>query len=400
MKKLLFSLIAFFCLLPAIAQNNLSDNAKISLITTSPWNGEVYALYGHTAILVEDDSLGLNHVFNYGFFDLSKPNFMLNFILGKTDYMLGIQEYDEFIVENRIKGVKAVKQVLNFSQSEKQNLWEALYINSLPENRGYRYNFFYDNCATRPRDMIEKYTQGTIVYLPSEKEQSYRDLLHECLKKHPWMKFGIDLIIGKDADATIDVRQKMFLPEYLMNSFGTAKIVKSDSLSIPLIKNEIILLNHDNEINEIGEDFPISPNITGFALLLLTIIVTWIQINFPNKQFYKIYDIVLFGIAGVGGLVIFFLMFFSKHPATDNNWNFVWMNIFSLIFAILFWVKSLQNIVISYHFINFAILTVFIAFGWFIPQSLPLTALFFAMNLWIRSWANFWLWRKSKSTNK
>ncbi|HBC37349.1 MAG TPA: hypothetical protein DC016_00535, partial [Porphyromonadaceae bacterium] len=98
------------------------------------------------------------------------------------------------------------EQELNLAQPEKQQLWEALYLNHLPENRGYRYNYFYDNCATRPRDMVEKFAGGKIIYPPTKEGQTYRDLLHECLQPYPWNKFGIDLVIGAGADSPIDVR--------------------------------------------------------------------------------------------------------------------------------------------------------------------------------------------------
>ena len=128
------------------AQSVLSDTAEISLMTTAPWPGAVYAVYGHTALYVEDDSLGIDAVFNYGFFDMSQPYFMYYFIRGKTDYVLGVQSFDDFVYSYGYKGVEVVKQQLNLSKTEKQNLWEALYINHLPENREYRYNYFYDNC--------------------------------------------------------------------------------------------------------------------------------------------------------------------------------------------------------------------------------------------------------------
>src|SRR5690606_21253473 len=119
-------------------------------------------------------------VFNYGFFDSSKPYFIYHFIRGETDYILGTTSYNEFLAEYKFKGVNVEEQELNLSQSEKQDMWEALYVNALPENREYRYNYFYDNCSTRPRDIIENYTKGEINYQPTTKSQSYRDLVNEC----------------------------------------------------------------------------------------------------------------------------------------------------------------------------------------------------------------------------
>lgn len=148
----------------APAQVQLNDNAKISLLTASPWHGAVYALFGHTAILVQDDSTGVNAVFNYGFFDSSQPNFIYHFVKGETDYILGVTSFEDFLSEYSSKGQEVTIQELNLSPVRKQKLYEALFINALPENREYRYNFFYDNCATRPRDMIESQVDGKIIY--------------------------------------------------------------------------------------------------------------------------------------------------------------------------------------------------------------------------------------------
>lgn len=210
-----------------MAQPPLSDSAKISLMTCAPWSGAVYALYGHTAVWVKDDSTHTDVVFNYGFFDSSQPNFIYHFVRGETDYVLGVTSFEDFISEYRRKGVSVWEQPLNLSQDEKQTLWKALYINSLPENRSYRYNFLYDNCATRPRDMVEKYVEGKIIYPKTADNQTYRNLLHECLHPYPWMEFGIDLIIGAPADRKIDERDKMFLPEYLMRAFEGAIVEKN-----------------------------------------------------------------------------------------------------------------------------------------------------------------------------
>src|SRR5690554_1895630 len=170
MKKIILIIVPLFLILftqTTNAQVQLHDSARISLLTASPWHGAVYALFGHTAIRVQDDSVGVDDVFNYGYFDSSQPNFMYNFVRGKTDYVLGVTTFNDFIYEYGYKGQRVTEQILDLTASEKQQLFNALYINSLPENMRYRYNYFYDNCATRPRDMIEEYSNGTIIYQPT-----------------------------------------------------------------------------------------------------------------------------------------------------------------------------------------------------------------------------------------
>ena len=403
MKKYILKIVPLFLILltqTVDAQVQLHDNAKVSLLTASPWHDVVYGLCGHTAIRVQDDSVGVDAIYNYGYFDSSQPDFMYNFIRGKTDYVLGVTTFDEFMFEYGFKGQQVYEQTLNLTPHEKQQLFNALYINSLPENMRYRYNYFYDNCATRPRDMIEEYVNGTIVYQPTSKTQSFRDLLHECTVEHKWTKFGIDLMVGSPSDRVIDVREKMFIPNYLMGSFEGATMVVNDTLSYPLVLESEVVLELNSELNNPGEQSIFTPFVTAFALLLLSIIVSLLQMANLNKvRPAKAYDTLLFGVAGIGGLVLFTLIFFSEHPATSPNWNFAWLNIFALVAAVLFWVKSATRIVYFYHFINFAVITLFVLLWWLIPQELPIATIPFSLSLLVRSGTNIYTKRNKKIKN-
>lgn len=403
MKKNILIIVPLFLILftqTTNAQVQLHDSAKVSLLTSSPWHGAVYALFGHTAIRVQDDSVGVDAVYNYGYFDSSQPNFMYNFVRGETDYVLGVTTFNDFMYEYEYKGQQVTEQLLNLTTAEKQQLFNALYINSLPENMRYRYNYFYDNCATRPRDMIEEYVNGTINYQSTSSSQSFRDLLHECLDEHKWTKFGVDLMIGSPADREIDVREKMFIPDYLMGSFDGGTMVVNDTLSYPLLLKSDIILELNSERNSAGEQTIFTPFVAAFVLLLLSIIISLLQLANLNKvRPAKIYDTFLFGAAGIGGLVLFTLIFFSEHPATNPNWNFAWLNIFALVAAILFWVNSAKKIVYFYHFINFAVITIFILLWWLIPQQLPIATIPFSLSLLVRSGTNLFMKRKKKIKN-
>ena len=73
-------------------------------------------------------------------------------------------------------------------------------INNRPENRVYRYNFFFDNCATRPAAIIEKLAGGKIDYNIPFKQQTFRDLINYCTRNKPWLTFGCDLALGSPTD--------------------------------------------------------------------------------------------------------------------------------------------------------------------------------------------------------
>ena len=394
---LLLSIISWASL---SAQIQLSDSAKISLMTVSPWTGAVYSLYGHTVLKVEDDSTGVDACFNYGYFDSSQSNFLFHFVRGETDYVLGVTSYHDFMLENKMKGLEVVEQELNLTLQQKQQLWEDLYINALPENRQYRYNFLYDNCATRPRDMVENIIGKPIIYPLSKPNQTFRDLIHECVNEFAWMEFGIDLVLGSGADKYITEREKMFLPHYLMNAFEDAKVHRSDTINSPLLSSSVKVLQSENEDFKRNELGILKPLPVAFALLFITLLISFLQLRFHHDRTARIYDTMLFSMAGIGGLIVTFLVFFSEHPITNPNWNLAWLHIGHLLIAVLFWVKSMKKVVYYYHFINFAVLSLFLLSWWFLPQQLPLAIIPFAMSLWVRSGSSFYIKRNDYLKNR
>ena len=142
MKRTIFMLFLGFLAYTAAAQPRLSEEACISLMTSEPYDEEVFTIYGHAAIRVRDPKLKIDYVFNYGIFDFSKPNFVYRFTKGETDYQLGVSRFQDYAVEYQMRGSDITEQVLNLSQADKERIWEALLVNYRPENRVYRYNFF------------------------------------------------------------------------------------------------------------------------------------------------------------------------------------------------------------------------------------------------------------------
>lgn len=253
-RTILYPLLTLYLLIfsngQAIASGN--DSIRLSLLTCAPGE-EIYSLFGHTAIRYEDPANGIDAVFNYGLFSFNTPNFILRFSLGETDYQLGATDYARFAAEYAFDGRSVWQQTLNLSKEEKAELIRLLQENYLPENRVYRYNFFYDNCATRPRDKIEESIDGKVIYPaePQDGSLSFRDIVHQYCKGHPWARFGIDLCIGSEADPPITQRQMMFAPFYLMDAFAGAQIVH-DSVQRPLVSGKELIVDALPEEEEGG----------------------------------------------------------------------------------------------------------------------------------------------------
>lgn len=120
-EKYLFIISFLLLILPIKAQLPLSEESRISILTSYPSDEEVFTLYGHTAIRILDPAQNIDLVFNYGIFDFHTPNFIYRFAKGETDYKLGVDNFQNYFIEYQMRGSKVVEQALNLNQVEKKN---------------------------------------------------------------------------------------------------------------------------------------------------------------------------------------------------------------------------------------------------------------------------------------
>lgn len=388
MHKYIFSIVLLFVSLQLFADRKdtyipiaLSDSSQVSILTNTPTDRAVYTMYGHTAVRVKDFKQQIDVVFNYGIFSFDEPDFLYRFVKGETYYWVEPEIFAQYCYRYSFHQVGIVEQVLNISSTDKQKIWDALCVNSLPENRIYLYNFFFDNCATRPRDIVEKNVSSKIAYPEADDSKTFRDLVHECVHGYPWVEFGIDLVLGSSSDEIAGNRDRMFLPIYLKDIYS--KSTFTDSVGTrPVVSAE----------NEILPSQPIVPNsvkpyplIIGVILLVVAFAVSfWLE----NKLVKQIFDSMLFFVAGVAGCIVFFLMFFSIHPCMSPNWNIAWLNPIMLLVALISPLKIFSKYIYYYHFINFVILASFCLAWFLLPQTLNVAFIPYILSLCLRSGVN------------
>lgn len=313
-----------------------ADSIRVSLLTCSP-HDEIYSLYGHTAIRYEDKASKTDIVVNYGMFSFKKPFFVARFVLGLTDYEMGIQDFNDFCYEYQYFGSQVTQQEINLTPEEKGQLLKALQDN-YANARVYRYNYFYNNCTTKARDIILKSINGKIEYKNAiDKSVSFRDLIHGCNANYSWASFGNDLLLGFKADMQTTREEQQFLPDNLMRDFGQGKIVSADGSARPLVKNtEIIVKGNDYAI---AGKTKVTPQFVFITLLLL--IAAIVVAEFKTKKRFLWVDISLLLASGLAGLILF-VMLFSEHPTTSTN-----LQIFILCPLNLYWaiyiIKNKRN---------------------------------------------------------
>ncbi len=381
MKKILFLLIF-------IAFNSLffgtyalsGDSTQISLLTVRPRPNAIYTVFGHTAIRVSIPSQNFDEVFNYGTFNFDGPGFMYRFVKGETDYKISADLFRFFESHYKMENATVIEQILNLPSTEKEKIINFLFTNMQPENQEYRYNYFFDNCTTRPRDIIEKYSNGKLVYTESEQPITIRDLVHQCTDFDPWLTFGIDLVIGSGADSTIHQRTKLFLPVELMAALDKAYMLDDNQQKHPVVSSTKIIIN--TKPVDPGKPFG-NPMILGIIMALCCL--AFAIIGFWKRKRFRFFYGLIFLIMAIGGCIVAFVAFVSSHPCVWPNWNLLWIHPLHFIPVVGYFFKKTYRFIRWYHWSNFVLLSG-ILLGWhFIPQELNIACIPFIISLWICS---------------
>jgi uncharacterized membrane protein len=361
MKK---SLLIVLVLLTASsqAQTVLSSQAEISVITCGPYQGELYSAFGHSAVRVLDPQLNIDYAFNYGVFDFDQPNFYMNFARGRNDYLLAVYDFIDFkrpyLRDNRY----VHEQILRLTQMQKQKVFDFLLLNAQPENRAYRYDYFYNNCASKVRDVFTEVFENEIKFDGSFIKTNYtiRDLTEIYLKQQPWGDLGIDICLGLPMDKKATPYDYMFLPDYIESSFDHTTLNGS-----PVVKQKVAVYEST------PEKIPFHWYHPWIVFGLLFLVAAFISYrDWQRKKLSKWFDVTLFSILGLIGWLLLLLWIATDHKAAANNFNLLWAFPLHLVAAIGLMKKN-PNKWLSNYFTFVSILTALLIGFWaLLPQNM------------------------------
>jgi hypothetical protein len=390
MKKYLFLLlctVSFCC-----HGQQLSSQAKISLITVGPGE-DLYSGFGHSTFWVYDPSAAVDRIYNYGTFEFS-PDFYFKFIQGKLDYMLSVSDMYYLMEGAKAENRSVIAQELNLTHVQKESLYKFLEINYQPENRYYRYDFFFDNCSSRLRDVLKNVCGDSLRYDLSENlNLSFRQLIDQYLQDKKIQDLGMDIGLGAPADRKASPYEYMFLPDYLKDAFGKAEIFKEGQWA-PLVREEQILFEKTGIEQPPSGIF--SPAIILWAVCLLTIFITYSQLRSGPANINLKGDAVVFFLVGILGCLLVFLWFFTDHNVTINNWDLWWATPLHIPFAFMLLVKRWQKNWIKIYFSIYALLCALLIICWkIIPEELNIAILPMLVILIIRSAYIVWYLNKN-----
>ena len=334
----------------------LSDSSKISLLTCAPGN-ELYSAFGHNGIRVIDYKENFDVVFNYGTFDDQQPGFYVNFVKGQMIYSITYDNFPDFMQEYVEEKRSVVEQELRLTTDDKKKIFATLYTNALPQNRNYPYDFFWDNCATRPRDVFEKVLGSRLEYKTDStcgfaQHKTMHDMLRRYVHNRPWVDFGFDLILGLPCEVPATPRNQTFLPDYLAKLFGCATIDGQ-----PFVTKTNNLLQY----NLPAIDVPLKPLYVTTALMVAIFFVIFME--WRRRTYYYKLDFFIFLIAGLFGLLFVCLWIFTTHYSVPKNMNMLWLIPTHGIVAWLL-LKKEKPSWLKYYFLATYILMMVLLLGW------------------------------------
>ena len=287
---------------------------RISLLTVGVGD-EIYASFGHTGIRVTDSIAGTDIVYNWGTFDGFQKDFELKFMRGKLLYYASSEPYQGFY-STYVREQRSVdEQEIILNDAQKRQLQSFLNENQKEENKYYKYDFLYDNCATRLRDVFPKTFGAAFRWgqaLSASSHITFRDEINHYLARLPWERFGINLLLGSKIDKVMGNEDAMFLPDYLRDGLTGASVngmpvatrpvrILPPSPALPMPANgPLILTLIFSAVVILGSVIPgfnIIGHVAGNALLIITSLL---------------------------GCLIIFMWLGTDHQACRNNWNVLW----------------------------------------------------------------------------
>lgn len=393
----LFALIIF---LPARAQIQFSDSVRISFLTCTQ-GPDAYERFGHAGIRILDlRHMDVDVTFDYGVFSFNAPHFVYRFVKGETDYQLGAQYTSDFIERHRRRGLGMTEQVIRLDSAQSQTMIELLLSNYRPENRTYRYSYFFDNCSTRPYNLLNQVTNHTIFYDSAwTHSTTLREMVQEKTGRDNWLDFGIALAVAGRSDFEATYKEQMFLPDYLMKALDHAQVpiqVGNATWMTPVVESKSILLEMRTDIKEkIETPDAIMPNTVFGIMLLLALLISGIEFYVKHQQkstqkkivriIANCFDSLILLFIGLTGCIVWFLNFFSLHPAVDHNINCLWLLPTHVIMAVFLWFKKFPKTCYLYFGITFAAIIIYVILDWASGQYCPKAFLLILSSLLLRS---------------
>ena len=305
---------------------------------------EVFERFGHNALWFQNGLTGEDVAYHWGLFSFEQPHFVARFLTGDTRYWMGTGDVrpEELIEFWRRNGRPITLQRLNLTPGQATKLHDFVVWNARPENKFYRYDYFQDNCSTRLRDALDLAVGGAIKAATDTAitALSFRRESVRLVDGDKPVQLGIDIALGRPADAPLTKWKSFFIPMRLRDAIRTIRITGADGSLVPLVSAERVIdpLPPPPPLVELQT----APRLAvryGLLGLLLAAMVCGLRVMMVSRR-GAAWGLAVFGaiwsfLSGVIGVIVLLAWFLTRHVFWAANENVLLLTPFSLALAIL-----------------------------------------------------------------
>lgn len=306
-------------------------------LLTFETGGLLWERFGHNGLWIHDAAAGTDHLYDYGRFSFTAPHFIYNFARGNMWYSMGDTNDVAAVIEFYAnEGRKIWAQELDLTPEARERLRDFLEWNIRPENRGYAYDYYRDNCSTRIRDALDRALGGPIArYGVRPSGMTWREETRRLDEHDALLYSGLMIGLGRPVDREMSRWEQMFLPIRLREHLDSISVAGPDGVTHPVVKSERVLAP--------GGRWPVPARPHDWTLRYLTVgvllggLLAWLGARgagVGRTAFLALGTLwVLLG--GVLGLVLTWLWGFSSHEAAHANENVLLFNPLTFALAIV-----------------------------------------------------------------
>lgn len=340
MKKICFIYFSLALLLftSAFGQNKslidtTANSIIIKLVTIGPGH-DLTSWWGHTAIIVEDNSKLQSKFYNYGLFSFEDDNFIQNFIMGRLIFWVGAWKTQNALVYYKGLDRDIRFQNLNLSKNESIEIKNFLENNVKPENARYLYDHYYDNCSTRLRDIFNNISKDALRKMTTQvSNMTLREHTRRHTYQNPVMDFILMFLMNDSIDKPIRVWDDMFLPSELEKVMDQLEYDTNDGSKKKIVKNKFIYYE-SKTVEPLPERAPVHWPYILILSVVLGLICIWL-VYMENYKLFFVFNLLMGLILGFMGSLLFFLATFTNHTVTYYNENLFIANPFTFLIFFL-----------------------------------------------------------------
>jgi hypothetical protein len=297
---------------------------KVSIVTVGP-GGRVEERYGHNMLRIQRAGYG-DISFNWGVFQFD-DKFLANFVSGRLWYLMVPMrtqpELDHYISQDR----QIWEQELNLTPAQRDLLLGFCQYNAEPENSGYRYDYFRDNCSTRVRDAIDRVLGGQIRKATGnvESDRTYRSESLRLMSPDPLLYTGLSFIFGTPTDVPLSEWDEMFIPMRMRDILNHVEVWdEAQGKNVPLVVRETVLHATKSRVERAKQPFWVPWYLLigiGFGAAAVGVEGFRRQGRRWLSRLLVVLPVVWCLVTGLGACVLMYTWFLSDHAATRPNEN-------------------------------------------------------------------------------